>query len=402
MPDGRPAVAIAHAAFLGGGGEAVTLWAIQALARAYDVTLITLVPIDLAAMDAFYGTSLQSLDFRVLPLLHSNPVTRRVTSSGWLFTLRQQFLGSHVRRRARDFDLLVSTFNEMDLGRPGVQYIHAPLFSAYNSEARRLLRYPDSLLRRVWKSACGRLFGASERRMAENLSVTNSEWTASLLRNTCHIPAGVLYPPVRSTRSDTNWADRRDSFLCVARFVRDKRLERAIRIIDGVRARGFDVGLHIVGHAPDARYFDTLRRMQKARSSWLTFDTDVSRSALTELLHRHKYGIHPREAEQFGIGVAEMAASGCLPFVPSAGGQAEIVGRDSRLLFDTPEEAIDKIVRVLDSADLQDSVRRKVMSLADDFSVSRFMENFRRLIDDAMKGGAPSLNEARNAEAFCE
>src|SRR5690242_10290748 len=106
MPDGRPTVAIAHAAFLGGGGGAVALWGIQALALSYHGPLITLLPIEIAAMDAFYGTSLQSLDFRVVPLLRPNGLTRRFTSGGWLFTLRQQFVGWHVRRRGREFDLL--------------------------------------------------------------------------------------------------------------------------------------------------------------------------------------------------------------------------------------------------------------------------------------------------------
>jgi glycosyltransferase involved in cell wall biosynthesis len=385
MSDRRPSIAIAHAAFLGGGGEAVTLWGIQAVARDYDVTLITLLPIDLDAIDSFYGTSLNSEKFRVVAIMQPNTVTRKMSSSGWLFTLRQQFLSRHVRRVSGAFDLVVSTFNEMDIGRPGVQYIHAPLFSAYNSEARRLLRYPDSLTRRFWKYACGVMFGASERRLRENLSVTNSEWTASLLSNTCHIPARVLYPPVRAARSHTDWTDRRDAFLCVARFVRDKRLELAIEIIDRVRSMGFDVGLHIVGHLQDPQYSSDLLLMQKSRSSWLTFDQDVSGAALTKLLHEYKYGIHPRAAEQFGIGVAEMAASGCVPFVPSVGGQAEIVGKDPSLLFDGVDDAADKIARVISSVDIQNSVRRNLMSLAEKFSATRFMNEFRQLIDEALE-----------------
>jgi glycosyltransferase involved in cell wall biosynthesis len=402
VPEGRPKIAIAHAAFLGGGGEAVTLWGIQAAAVTYDVTLITLLPIDLNAIDNFYGTSLRSAKFRVVSLMQPNGITRKLASGGWLFTLRQQLLSWHVRRLSGEFDLVISTFNEMDIGRPGVQYIHAPLFSAYNSEARRILRFPDSLVRRAWKYVCGLMFGASERRLRENLSVTNSEWTATLLGNTCQIPARVLYPPVRPAQVATDWAERRDGFLCVARFVRDKRLELAIQVVERVRAKGFDVGLHIVGHVGDQQYFSVLLEMQKSRSSWLTFDQDISRYAFTELLQQYKYGIHPREAEQFGIGVAEMAASGCIPFVPSVGGQAEIVGSDSRLVFDGVDDAAEKIARVLSSRELQDSVRGKMSNLAEKFSVARFMEDFRQLIDEGLKTRITTADDTRSAEAIVE
>ena len=47
MSNGRPSIALLHAAFHGGGGEAIALWGIQALAQDFDVTLITLVPLDI-------------------------------------------------------------------------------------------------------------------------------------------------------------------------------------------------------------------------------------------------------------------------------------------------------------------------------------------------------------------
>jgi glycosyltransferase involved in cell wall biosynthesis len=328
---------------------------------------------------------LRSMKFRVVSLIQPNKITQKLARNAWLFTLRQQFLSRHVRHLGAGFDLVISTFNEMDLGSPGIQYIHAPQFSAYNSEARRILRFPDSMLRRGWKYTCGLLFGSSERRLRQNLSVTNSQWTASLLQNTCHIPAKVLYPPVRASQSLTQWTDRRNSFLCVARFVRDKQLELAIHIVDRVRSMGFDVGLHIVGHVTDRRYFAVLSAMQNSRSSWLSFDQDVTRSALTDLLNQYKYGIHPRQAEQFGIGVAEMAGAGCIPFVPSVGGQAEIVGRDSRLLFDDVDDAAEKIARVLSSSEAQDCVRWKILAVAEKFSAARFMDSFRQLIDEVLK-----------------
>jgi glycosyltransferase involved in cell wall biosynthesis len=387
LRDERPNLAIAHAAFLGGGAEAVTLWALQSLQERYKVSLITLLPIDLEEANRCYGTSVKAESVAVIPILRRNRITEKLYSHTSMFTARQQILARATRRRGKSFDLMISTFNEMDLGAPGIQYIHSPFFGAYSSEARRTLNFPDSFGRRFAKRSISFLFGASEQRLEQNFSVTNSHWTASLVAKTCNLEVKVLYPPVLSPEpNNAPEMQRRDGFLCVGRFGRDKRLESAIEIIDRVRARGADVDLRIVGNTQDPGYLAELEVMRKTRSSWLTFEHNITRSRLAGLMRQYHFGLQPREAEQFGIAVAEMAAGGCIPFVPMIGGQAEIVGNDPRLSFSGIQDAVDKIIRLRGNHKLREEVRLELLAGQRDFSADSFMTNFRQMVENVLSG----------------
>ena len=94
-----------------------------------------------------YGTSLRHREFQVRSIFSSNALSRRLIANLSLFTLRQELLARYARGIRHQFDLMISTFNEMDLGSEGIQYIHAPTFSGYNLAARRALNYPDSRVR---------------------------------------------------------------------------------------------------------------------------------------------------------------------------------------------------------------------------------------------------------------
>jgi glycosyltransferase involved in cell wall biosynthesis len=84
--------------------------------------------------------------------------------------------------------------------------------------------------------------------------------------------------------------------------------------------------------------------------------------------------------EHFGIAVAEMAAAGCLPFVRRGGGQLEIVGADGPLVYDSAADAVAKIVRVLESPELQSSLRAALWPRAARFAWPAFRDRFRGLV----------------------
>ena len=105
------------------------------------------------------------------------------------------------------------------------------------------------------------------------------------------------------------------------------------------------------------------------------------------MLSGHRYGIHAREKEPFGIAVAEMVKAGCITFVPNDGGQVEIVDH-AALTYSSVEEASKKILTVLDSAELQCSLREHLSRAEKRFSVEAFTSG---LVDAT----AEFLNSAR-------
>jgi len=104
-----------------------------------------------------------------------------------------------------------------------------------------------------------------------------------------------------------------------------------------------------------------------------------------------RYGIHVMKQEHFGIALAEMVRLGLVCFAHNDGGSAEILGGDRRLLFDSPEEAVAKICRVLqDTRDLP-AIRAGLANQAKTFSAERFMAEFREACINATVTGAASL-----------
>ena len=96
----------------------------------------------------------------------------------------------------------------------------------------------------------------------------------------------------------------------------------------------------------------------------------------------HRYGIHGTAEEHFGIAVAELMRAGCLVFVPRGGGQIEIVGGDERLLYETPEDAVAKIVRAMSDPDVQGSLRNYLGSRKELFSTEQFVHRIQELVRD--------------------
>ncbi|MCB1079561.1 MAG: hypothetical protein KDM64_17215, partial [Verrucomicrobiae bacterium] len=112
-----------------------------------------------------------------------------------------------------------------------------------------------------------------------------------------------------------------------------------------------------------------------------------------ELLASTSFGIHARPAEAFGIAVAEMAGAGCLPFVPNLGGPAEIVS-DPDLRYRDESDAVEKIVALLGSPELQRSKRESLAIAMERFRPERFVESLLDEIGHFLEPAVPS--ERRN------
>ena len=98
-----------------------------------------------------------------------------------------------------------------------------------------------------------------------------------------------------------------------------------------------------------------------------------------ELLTSCRYALHTCNHEAFGITVAEFVKAGCIPFIPDTGGQTEIVPYPE-LQFRTEQEAIEKIVSVLESPPRQKGLLTKLKARAELFSAKHFQQESLKII----------------------
>ena len=376
-------IALIHPSMIvGGGSETITLWAAEALKEQYAVSIISSVKIDLDQCNDFYNTGLKQNEIRFIqvkpPFLLKN---QRLFNA-----LRDYRLARYCKSRANEYDLMFSTYNPMDFGKRGIQYILDPNF---NEEMLRLLNpvpatwmkwfYKDYPLRKLYLFLGHILSNYTVKGMRKNMTLVDSHWAGELTYRHYGLRCRTVYPPVTGEFDPVPFQDRSNGFVCIGRIVRDKQLEKIIQIIQKTRERIPDVHLHIIGKESDRFYYQKIAAISKKHTDFIHFDGVVSAEQKTEILSHHKYGIHGKRNEPFGIAVAEMVKAGLIVWVPDGGGQVEIVNHDD-LIYKTEEEAVAKIENVMESVDKQKMLLKHLEKQAGKFSSMIFMSEIKSIV----------------------
>lgn len=381
----KPSVAIVHPRLGRGGSEARVMWGAEALKRDFAVSIISTGLIDLGQLDRFYGTAVANSSVRVVSL----PIPWFLTTRSSMAALRGAFYQRRLRRLVSDYAIPISAYNMADFGIPGIHCLadfswcedvrtrlHTPPPSA------RRLMHRSQYLRSLYLAVTRRIAGISEHDIfaGNDLILANSRWTATIFREKYGIEPRVLYPPVLFAGDHVPIANRAQEFVCIGRISPEKRIERIVDIIDGVRQRGHGFRLRIIGALDDSPYVRKIRSLAQRHSQWvvlegLRFGTDKA-----ECLSRCCYGIHACEGEAFGIAVAEMVKAGCITFAPAEGGPAEILDHDV-LLYRDEADAVDKITAVIGNERLRAELAHHLEQQAEKFSEQNFMSGLRAAVE---------------------
>lgn len=379
-----------------GGGTCVAAYTLQTLREEFEVTLLTWEPVDFGPVNAAFGTMLEPTDFRLL----------RVPDL-WRRALRMTPLplallsGSLLQRRARAllrrerFDLVISTTNEIDVGVRAIQYIHFP----WNYFPRPDLEYRWYHVRPLlnfYRETAIALSGATDRGITRNETLVNSAWTGRRFEDWYGVPARVLHPPVPIDREPLAWAQRANAFACVGRMSPEKNVEGVIDILSKVRARGHPISLAICGQRQVPDYERHILSAAAPHPDWISISLDLPRAELIDRVARCRFGIHGMVGEHFGIAVAEMLRLGCVCFVPADGGPAEILGNDPALLYENPDDAVDKICRLLEDSTALTAARERLESRASMFSAERFAAELRKICAEFVARGGAGDSSAKS------
>jgi hypothetical protein len=111
------------------------------------------------------------------------------------------------------------------------------------------------------------------------------------------------------------------------------------------------------------------------------FHGNANAEQLAEILARARYGVNGTEDEQFGIAIAQMRRAGCVVFTPNKGGQIEVLGHDSRLLFADIKDAIVKIDAVMRDEKLSRELHERAIREGERFSPEYFMRGIQHLVE---------------------
>ncbi len=367
-----------------GGGNGVAAWMLQALVADHDVTVLTWWPIEVAPINRFFGTSLRQSDFatHVVPPSWSH-ISDHLPVPAAL--LRSSLLMRYTRRIIDGFDVIVGVHNETDYGRRGIQYVHYPTYLRPRPDVDLRWYHRYTPLLTAYYAASDRLAGFSVERMKANLTLANSDWTASRIRSFLGIEARTLYPPVVAAAGGPEWSERQRGFLAMGRLSPEKEYERVMRIVARVRRHAPGVTLTIIGtwDAATHGYYKSLVDLAASLDpdrSWFAIRRDLSRDEVRGVLTNTRYGIHGMREEHFGMAPAEMVRAGMIVWVPDGGGQVEIVGEAPELRFASEEQAVEAISRVIGDEEQQRRLRAHLAAQGERFGVERFTAAVRDIV----------------------
>ena len=391
-PLGWPPKAVIGHPYIGrGGSEARVMWLIEALKRDFDVTVVTTGGWDLAALNGYYGTRVREEEVKVRIAPVPWPV-RGLNAAALRGACFQRF----ARQIAGEYDVRISAYNPTDWGFPAVHFIadfcwHQKIRERLHPPSPGII-YRDSLLRRAYLKIASAYESPSGRDiLREDKVIANSRWSAALMKQYCGVDcAAVMYPPVWVEFSNVPWEQKEHAFVMIGRIAPEKRVERAIAILEAVRQRGQAIRLHLCGQIGNDLYGRRIAQLCRERPDWIVPEGRVSGARKCQILASCRFGIQACGAEAFGISVAEMVKAGAIVFASADGGQAEIL-RHPSLLFSNIDEAVEKILACLEKQSLQSVLRTHLKAQAQLFSAQTFMRETRAFLAEALTADqAPS------------
>ena len=354
--------------FAGGGAEAVELGIVDALQYDYEVTLFTFVDVDINKLNLFYSTKIVQNNININYIL-SRPLSKLaiyLSSNNKFFRLLiLHSVVSKMRHYKDNYDLLISAYNAVDLGKKGIQYIH--------------------WVKIIENNLFNKIFNFSKDQIKENVTITNSSITAQAVKKVYGLNSKVVYPCVMLKGSETSWNEKEDAFICSGRLIMEKAPHRALNMLKDVRKKGFNVKLYLTGGTSTiykSKYYRFLKKVVRENSDWVTLCENLSYQEYTQVLNKCKYGIHFK-FEPFGISVAEMMKAGAIPFVRNKGGQMEIIGLDNtELFFVNEKDGVEKIVNILKNDEKRKKLRNILELRKNLFSQEKFYQDIKTIVDD--------------------
>lgn len=364
-----------------GGGNGVASWILQALVPDHEVLVASWRPVEIDPINRFFGTHLRAGDFRnvvvpwswrVVPDLLPVPAA----------LLKSSILMRFTRQVSDGFDVVIGVNNENDYGRRGIQYIHFPTYLRPRPQVDLRWYHQPRALVEAYYAMADRIAGFSFERLQRNVTLANSDWTASHVRRALGIDARTLYPPVADPLPPRPWTARASGLVAIGRLSPEKDYARLIRIAAAARRLVPETTLTIIGTTDrhGRRYFADVRRLAAEHGDLVRWRLDLPAAEVREAIAAHRYGIHGMREEHFGMAPAEMVRGGMIVWVPRGGGQMEIVGDEPALVYDTDEEAAETIVRVMRDTAEQERLRAHLATRAERFSVDRFVREIREVV----------------------
>ncbi|MDH2900690.1 MAG: glycosyltransferase [archaeon] len=383
-----------------GGGQLVVAAAAVALSKHSDVTLAGIAKFDPSKYLEWFGIDLRNLPIVSLPfalsafglysrLLIWYPTGKAIGPETDLVFLDEYNYGPLLRKKKK---------NKFKL----VEYIHFPIERSVGlnreSDPYVVERYSHFPLNMYWETYLKLLKVVVRKNPFQTADVvlTNSKWTASIVRDSYGEFPIVLNPPIPPNvvpiATIPAFDERMNNVVMVGRFTEEKRYEWIIENI-APKVRGtFKIFFFGGAGTPvSLRYKSRLISLAARAGSKVSdrignpgdvyFISDAPRDLINSTIDKSKVFLHSTINEHWGIVIAEAMARGLPIVVHKSGGAWSDLAQEgsSGIGYESAEEAIESITLLCTDQNKWSYFQNKGLARTRELSLDNFSARLNQL-----------------------
>ncbi len=372
-----------------GGAEKVALHIISyLLEQNWQVTILTLNPVNFDKISEL--TEFSFSKDNIIELTAYCPAKIKKLSS--LSLIKLAFLHRAAQKVSSQFDLCISTYNELNFGKPGIQYIHHPYWPE-----RRLLHKKHTIWNRnildkhPFYEKVYRFFAQTIARnkkgFSQNITLVNSIFIQQIVKSIYDINGTVLYPGFLNDK-DFRVSVFNDSqtyqLVTISRLTPDKNILELIHSFNILFRKEPNARLIIAGYPGNPEYLKKISKLISDYKIPIEIKTGISREEVLSLLETSQFYISTKKYEHFGISVLEAAARGCIPLIHRSGGTVEIVP-EKELQFNHFDEMPDKIIYLRNNPSELHRIKDDLYRHIQKFHIDYFVKGLEKEINSFLK-----------------
>lgn len=360
-----------------GGGQKFDCKIAEHLSKKYDVDILSLFPINKKRLEEEYAVNFSRIkNFRYL-------YKKKILDHSLLVLLSFR----KVSKIAKEYDLFFNAdAHETVKPNAGYNIMYCHFFGLkWPKSAESFLGFLKMSARYFLKT----IFRNYARQYDK--VYCNSLYTKRWLKKIWEVDAGIIYPPIDIPKKIP--AGKKNIILSCGRLTPDKNYEFTIDCFKQLYDSGIkNYECWIYGSEPPAGYYGELKRM--AEGYPIKIVVNPARKELNIAYFKSKifvqakgFGIdgkkYPALLEHFGMTPVEAMAYGCVPILLNKGGYKESVQDGvSGFLFDTKEEAVEKLKLLIKNQKLWGKMSGNARQRAKKFSLERMQKDLDRMMQD--------------------
>ena len=296
-----------------------------------------------------------------------------------------------------------------------IEYIHFPLDLSFNRKyadlgyyytkdmymAERYTRFPMNIYAWFYSKLFSR-FARENPFQVSAAVLTNSQWTASIIKMAFNGDPIILNPPLPPnspiTTINKSFDERKPYVVMVGRYAEEKRYHWVLESIAPKLIRELSqVKIIIMGSTgtkTSESYYDSLMKISYKYN--MKVGTDISntpnaniilmrnvpRQKMINILDESRVFLHATVNEHWGIAVAEAMARGLPVVVHKSGGAWSDLAMNGEvgLGYETADEAVSAIAKLLTDGRAWSDYSRKSLERVRDITFDRFVERLAELV----------------------